>query len=198
MDINTNSFWDNIDSEMWDEIAQLVILSVMTGIDNGILLLPNKARPFVDLESIYDRVIEFARTYRFSWIRGITDATRQRVISSITQWIRSGSPLSALESALTPLFGEARARRIAVTEITRLFARGNQMAWEDTGFINKVKWNTSQDDKVCPICAPLDGTMIGIADIDALPPAHPNCRCWISPVLDEQAFEDKLDEILGL
>ena len=112
--------------------------------------------------------------------------------------IRSGSPLSALEAALAPLFGDARARRIAVTEVTRLFARGNQMAWEETGFVNMVKWNTAEDELVCPVCRPLDGTMIGIGDIDAMPPAHVNCRCYITPIVDNKAFEKVLDDILGL
>lgn len=197
-DINTRAFWDELDGEMWDEISLLVIEVVLTGITNGTILLPKKAQPFINFDNLYTAVLEYAKNYRFEWIRGITEVTRQKTIKAITDWIRSGSPLSVLEKALEPLFGEARARRIAVTEVTRLFSHGNQMAWEATGFVNKVRWNTAEDELVCPICKPLDGTFIGIADIDALPPAHVNCRCYITPVVDEKAFSDKLDEILGL
>lgn len=197
-DIDTQAFWDELESEMWDEISLLVISIVLAGISGGTISLPKKAQPFIDFDELYAKVLEFARNYRFEWIRGITEVTRRKTIKALTDWVRSGSPLSSLEQALAPLFGDARARRIAVTEVTRIFARGNQMAWEATGFVNKVKWNTAEDEKVCPICRPLDGTFIGIGDIDALPPAHVNCRCWIHPVLDDKAFEDRLDEILGL
>ena len=196
--MNTQSFWDERDNEMWDEIALLVVSIVLAGIEGGISLLPKKAQPFVNFDDLYQSVLEYAKTYRFEWIRGITEVTRQKTIKAITDWIRSGSPLSTLEKALVPLFGEMRAKRIAVTEVTRLFARGNQIAWESTGFVNSVKWMTAKDELVCPICRPLDGTIIGIGDIDAHPPGHTSCRCWIQPILDEKAFEEKLNEILGL
>ena len=195
---NTQSFWDELDGEMWDEIALLVVSIILAGIEGGVTLLPKKAQPFVDFDDLYQSVLEYAKKYRFEWIRGITEVTRQKTVKAITDWIRSGSPLSALEAALEPLFGEMRAKRIAVTEVTRLFARGNQMAWEATGFVNSVKWMTAKDELVCPICRPLDGTIIGIGDIDAHPPGHVNCRCWIQPIVDDKAFEDRLDEILGL
>ena len=197
-DINTSAFWDELDADMWDEVALLVIAVIMAGLESGITLLPSKAQPLINFDEYNAKIIEYARKYRFEWIRDITETARRQTIRIITDWLRSGSPLSVLADALTPLFGEARAKRIAVTEITRLYARGNQIAWEGTGFVGAVKWMTSKDDLVCPICAPLDGTIIGIGDIDAHPPAHVNCRCWIQPVLDESAFEKRLDEILGL
>lgn len=52
------------------------------------------------------------------------------------------------------------------------------------------KWYTNEDDRVCDICGPLgDGDWIpidegfGVEEGEAglmEPPAHPNCRCWIS------------------
>ena len=183
---------------MWDDISGLVVQIILSGIEGGVASLPDSARPFIKFDELHAKVLEFAASYRFEWIKGITDTTRRQVTKAVVSWIRSGSPLSSLETVLTPLFGEERARRIAVTEVTRLFAIGNQLAWETTGFVNKMKWMTARDELVCPICKPLDGTFIGIGDINALPPAHVNCRCWIQPVVDEQAFSDLLDDILGL
>ena len=197
-DINTNTFWNELEQEMWDEVALLVISILMSGVEGGVSALPDRAQPFIDFENLNSSVLEFARKYRFEWIKDITDVTRTKTIEAITNWMRSGSPLEVLVEALTPLFGESRAERIAITEVTRLFAKGNQMAWEATGIVNSVKWMTVRDDRVCEICEPLDGTIIGIGDIDAMPPAHVRCRCYTQPVLDDKAFEDKLDEILGL
>lgn len=197
-DINTQQFWNDLEDDMWDSVSLLVIEIILAGIEGGVASLPATSQPFINFDNLYARVLEFARSYRFEWIQGITETTRAKTIKAITDWIRSGSPLSALEKALEPLFGEARARRIAITEVTRLFARGNQIAWEETGFITQVRWNTARDELVCPVCRPLDGTLIGIGDIDAFPPAHVNCRCYVTPIVDEKSFEKKIDDILGL
>ena len=197
-DINTQAFWDSMDAGMWDDVSGLAIQIVLAGIEGGSTALPDDAQPFINFDDLYNKVLEFARKYRLDWIRNITEVTRKKTIKAIGDWIRSGSPLSTLEQVLEPLFGEMRAKRIATTEVTRLFAHGNQMAWEATGFVNSMKWMTAEDEKVCPICKPLDGTLIGIGDLDALPPAHVNCRCWVQPVVDDDAFSRKLDEILGL
>lgn len=139
----------------------------------------------------------FARDYRYKWIKGITDTTRKQTQNAIADWISSGSPLSVLEAMLETVYGEARAKRIAVTEVTRVFSLANTEAWESTGVISQEVVHTAEDDLVCDICNPLDGTHIGIGDIDAKPPFHVNCRCFTTPVVDETLFERKLDNMLG-
>jgi hypothetical protein len=77
-----------------------------------------------------------------------------------------------------------------VTEITRSYAQGNQIAGEvmkeQFPDVPVVKvWFTNNDDLVCEICGPLNGEEVGIDDswdsddgpVDN-PPAHVNCRCW--------------------
>jgi SPP1 gp7 family putative phage head morphogenesis protein len=44
------------------------------------------------------------------------------------------------------------------------------------------QWLTARDERVCPTCAGLDGTTYRMADTTR-PPAHPNCRCTLVPVL---------------
>lgn len=42
-------------------------------------------------------------------------------------------------------------------------------------------WTTARDDRVCPICGPLDGRRYEIwrETFPSGPPAHPNCRCGL-------------------
>lgn len=41
-------------------------------------------------------------------------------------------------------------------------------------------WNTAGDDRVCPICEPLDGRKFSQAQMNSLEfPAHYTCRCWV-------------------
>ena len=89
-------------------------------------------------------------------------------------------------------FGQSRAASIATTEMTRAFAEGEQMVYESAG-IRKWRWNTNRDAIVCPICAPLNGKVVVIGEpfgdnkgnpIIKPPDSHPNCRCWVSPVVE--------------
>ena len=42
-------------------------------------------------------------------------------------------------------------------------------------------WRTQQDEKVCPICSPLNGTNQRVwgDKYPSGPPSHPNCRCFL-------------------
>jgi SPP1 gp7 family putative phage head morphogenesis protein len=89
---------------------------------------------------------------------------------------------------LEPVFGNNRALRIAVTETTRIYAEAtqiyaNELVKEYPGFKVIKRWYTNVDDRVCPICAPLDGMEVAhdedFNDVEN-PPAHVNCRCWIT------------------
>ena len=60
-DIDTQAFWDELESEMWDEISLLVISIVLAGISGGTISLPKKAQPFIDFDELYAKVLEFAR-----------------------------------------------------------------------------------------------------------------------------------------
>lgn len=80
-----------------------------------------------------------------------------------------------LEASLEALFSRERASGIAITEITTITAK---VQWYIYQTLDKlVLWKTSNDDRVCTICEPLDETPI--EDELDLPPAHVRCRCRI-------------------
>jgi hypothetical protein len=90
---------------------------------------------------------------------------------------------------------DSRTRTIARTEIMDASMSGRYLGWEagvSAGYIanDSVKeWIAEPD--ACPICAALDGTLIGWNDewqfpegvsagsSNRMPPAHPNCRCAV-------------------
>jgi len=165
---------------------------------------------------------DWANRYTGELITMINDTTRRQVQQAVVQWIENGDPLSALIRELAPTFGRDRAGLIASTEVTRAYAEANLLAYRQSGVVSQVQWMTSNDERVCPICAPLGGLTFGDsrsepASIDdqnrrgvlaslaggfihpggngaaarfaggnyRIPPAHPRCRCWIVPVIDE-------------
>jgi hypothetical protein len=95
---------------------------------------------------------------------------------------------------LQPALSQERALRIAVTETTRAYSKGNQIGAEQLkqehpDVLVTVVWYTNNDDRVCELCGPLHDTEVeqgaGFYDpeppyADGFPPRHVNCRCWIS------------------
>lgn len=78
----------------------------------------------------------------------------------------------------------ARAEVIAVTETASAYSRGAILAYRDSGVVAVIEWLTAVDERVCPICAPLNGTIVALGAEFApgigFPPAHPRCRCALA------------------
>lgn len=81
-----------------------------------------------------------------------------------------------------------RAERIVRTESIEAYNQDHEKAIRDAaaddGEILK-RWDASVDRRVCPTCRALDGQVVAVdaAFSNGLqrPPAHPNCRCAITP-----------------
>lgn len=140
---------------------------------------------------------------------GINDETDKQLRATLAQGINEGDSLEQLAARVEQVYGAAagyRAERIARTEARRTSTQGEIEAWDQSGVVEGKEWFTAQDDRVCPFCAPMDGTIINdvrgqffdqgstvtgndgstlnldYEDIDG-PPLHVNCRCDLLPVL---------------
>jgi len=88
-----------------------------------------------------------------------------------------------LEALIAPAFGPVRAQMIAVTETTRAYSQASnlyQQLLAETGFETVRVWRTRHDERVCPVCGPLEGVTENAwpPNLQSGPPAHVNCRCW--------------------
>jgi SPP1 gp7 family putative phage head morphogenesis protein len=195
-EIFQQSFWDDDEGDLWDDLAEAIIDIYFDGVDGGMEALPPDVRVFADFDLVNTNALEYARKYRYDLIKGITDTTRKQTQKAVSDWIRSGAPLPALEAVLEKTFGSVRAQMIAQTESTRVFQDANAAAWQSTGLVSEMRYNTVVDDKVCPMCSPLDGLVFELGDSEHSPPRHIGCRCFTTPVLDEEAYARLLDEAL--
>ena len=144
---------------------------------------------------------ELANRRAADWARQHTDdllqllgTTTQRVVGErIDEWIRRpeskiGDLVASLKEGLET--SVTRASTIAVTEVTRAYAEGNKIAFQEAN-IAEWRWQTNNDEMVCPICGPLNRVVKPIGEIFGVfngkpftqPPAHPNCRCWVTPIV---------------
>lgn len=185
------------EGDLWDDLSSLLLDIYLSGIDGGVKALPVNIRVLTDWDRINTKALEWAKQYRYTWVSKITETTRTQTQKAVSDWIASGAPLDTLERALEPIYGSVRAQMIAQTETTRVYAQANREAWESTDVVEEVVWQAANDELVCPVCGELNGTHLGIGDADSYPPAHVNCRCYILPVVSEDAVAAKLDEALS-
>lgn len=101
---------------------------------------------------------------------------------------RSPKRVQAMTETYTRRLIRERARNIARTEMIRASSAGQQEVWRqaaDQGLIDPTtarrEWIVTPDDRLCPVCAPLDGKTVGLDEEFAPgvlhPPLHPSCRC---------------------
>ena len=182
-------FWQNERQQLLailtPRLAQAALTAMKQGAAKGLLVF--------DPTLSNEQAAGWASAYTDTILTELMDTTVTGVGNVLSEWItREGATFGELHDALTPLFGQSRAARIATTEMTRAFAEGEQMIYEREG-VKKWKWNTNRDAIVCPICAPLNGKVVVIGEpfgdnkgnpIIKPPDSHPNCRCWVSPIVE--------------
>lgn len=140
----------------------------------------------IDRTTADEKTHEWVNGYSVALVAGIVEVTRRRVLQELERWQSNGDNAQALLHNIRPLFGRDRADLIAATEITRAYAEGQRVAYRESGIVTRMEWRTSADERVCPVCAPLDGKRSELDGTFAggyFPPAHPRCRCWIVPVV---------------
>ncbi len=176
---NQLEFWDSQESVFAKEVGSLPAETTLEGAAQADAL-----GLAINLDLVNQEVLDFTSTYTNEWWSRLSGSTRTAMRAAITENIATGAPLRVLESNLAPLFGRARARVIAATETTRMYAEGNRIGYRSAG-VTRVEFQTVRDARVDPLCDALQGQNLAIDDEANFPPIHPRCRCWVAPVTTE-------------
>ena len=133
--------------------------------------------------------------------KAIAKAGYDRIGTALADAIASGSSPTQAAKLITEKIGDpARALTIAITEQNRAMSVAARNFYQEAG-VEKVEWNAVQP---CDICAPNDGQVVNLGQAfdsgDTEPPAHPNCRCALLPVIegmidDPTLGQDYLDSV---
>jgi hypothetical protein len=153
----------------------------------------------VAIDLVHQRAAEWATLHAGNMITGITNTMQDGVQRMVEAAIEDEATVAQLREALytNPLFHGPRAEMIARTELAIANVAGNLIAWEDSGVVEGVRWATGAD--CCPKCDEMDGEEVPLGSLfdydgDQIegPPAHPNCRCAVIPILvdDPQAADE--------
>lgn len=125
----------------------------------------------------------WAREYTYELVTGLVDTTRDLLQDTISAFVETPDMTHKdLADLLRPAFGSPRAEMISVTETTRAYSAATntyQQQLAEEGLAMTRVWKTAADDRVCPICAPLDEMPEPDwpESLASGPPAHVRCRC---------------------
>ena len=91
---------------------------------------------------------------------------------------------------------QTRMTLIARTETIRAHNQG-QIKFYHTVGVEKAIWQTAEDERTCPECAPLDGKVYPLDKLPSLP-LHPDGRCYTIPeVPDDIKTPQQIEELTG-
>ena len=155
---------------------------------NALLLRPRGAfKKFLDAAGIVSKAI--------------AKAGYDKIGNSIADSIAAGdSPAKAAKALADKISDPARALTIAITELNRATSAGSLDTYE-AAEVEEVQWAALEP---CDICEQNDGQVVKLGQPfdsgDYQPPAHPNCRCALLPVIigfvdDPSLGQDYLDSL---
>jgi hypothetical protein len=180
--------FDNLDEAFWESATGQMITDLRPMIEamatDASQTMIESTGVGVDWALVAQDASQWATRYTFDLVRGVTETTREALRRKIAAFVETpGMTREQLEESLRPLFGDARASMIAVTETTRAYAEGERETArraQEQGFRLEPKWHTANDELVCNICGPNEGKLQTEGWTVDWPPAHVNCRCWVT------------------
>jgi SPP1 gp7 family putative phage head morphogenesis protein len=126
-----------------------------------------------------------ART--FTELKGVTSQVATQLNRELADGLTQGQnprKIAARMAKKIDSLGKRRAETIARTEIIRAHAEGQLDTYDrlqKPTIKVMAEWSTAGDDRVCPLCLPLDGVVMKVKEARGTIPRHPNCRCSFMP-----------------
>lgn len=120
-------------------------------------------------------------TQAFATLNRLVDVDlRGRIIGAVEFHLASGDSWRQLRSTLQSSveLTKSRAQTVARTEMAAAMVEGTKLRYEAEG-IQQVQWQAVGSSRTCGYCAPRHGKVYRLGEVVA--PAHPNCRCTVTP-----------------
>lgn len=157
----------------------------------------NSYPPFVGASQAQ---IKAAASTASAYIRGEIESFRDNITRIVTDGVARGKGPRSLESDIRKaLLGAKdpnglnnklglyqRAELIARSELANAYVGAQKATIARNGY-SYGRWIATQDERTCPVCASRHGNVYLLGEVVA--PAHPRCRCSISPVATEAVEE---------
>jgi SPP1 gp7 family putative phage head morphogenesis protein len=158
-------------------------------------------------------VKKWVETYYPRFSENLETVNVFKLREALIEGLKAGEGIPELMNRVNDLFDQwdmRRAELIARTETLRASNRGSLEGYRQSGVVEKLVWITFFDERTCPWCEDMDGTVVGIddgffdqgdeytiadkegedhtmtLDYEAVesPPLHPDCRCTLAPYFE--------------
>jgi len=139
-------------------------------------------------------------------ITGLNTTTYNRLGRILAESIGEGRTGRSTAKEILAQMGDviddpARALTIAVTETRRAVSTASMQAYAAAG-VEQVSWLVAEGEGLCDACrGNSEVSPIPFGDLfpseDTEPPAHPNCRCAIKPVVAETISQDEFERLFA-
>jgi len=142
---------------------------------------------FAQPERLSKLKLLYTRSYED--LKGITSAMSQKISRTIADGLGKGLNPRVIARALSKdVTGITRQRALTMarTEVIYAHAEGQLDSFEEMGVEDLTvmsEWGTAGDDRVCPKCSAMEGTVFTIDEARGLIPAHANCVLGYTRVL---------------
>jgi HK97 family phage portal protein len=195
-----------------DEIASNAAPFIRGLLTNGLVDAMEKVKPDAIVNASSPNVLR-ALDDRAGQIRSVATTVQREVRDDIAESIGMGESRSqTIKRVRTQFDARFKADRVVRTETIWAHNEGTVLAWEQSGVVSSVKWDTVPDDRRCPYCARMHGKTKSLGGTwfdkgESLtvnsfesgnpitlsfgyesikhPPLHPNCRCQLIPIISD-------------
>jgi len=132
------------------------------------------------------RAIDSLTQVNLTYLKDITSSQNSAIVTSIREGMLAGEGIPDMVARITKTaqIPKTRAVKIARTEVIRACDSGCRTRYDQYG-VERVKWVSAHDARVCAICAALDGQEFALKDAPSIP-VHPYCRCTLIPVIPKR------------
>jgi SPP1 gp7 family putative phage head morphogenesis protein len=183
---------DDASREFARLLARYMTSAAIIGTEYGQALLTTDVLPgqgFLS-EKVTEFIASYTGTFADQWVQDQADA----ISSAVLAGMQAGDSMDGIATRIGDVFdgemGDAKALTIARTETIRASNEGALDRYAEAGVTEK-EWS-ADGEGTCEVCDGLDGQQISLEDDFVTddgavsgPPAHPNCRCSVLPVLKE-------------
>lgn len=181
-DVPESDFWQDENETLSGMLVASLAAWAAYGISQAVIAL-REVGLGVDAD-VNARASRWASRYSLRLARGLNRTTRALARAKLSNFLRDNRPIDELVDELAEIIGPRwRAELIGQTEVTKAVSEAKLEIAKEDDAIKTLIWVTARDERVCPICGPLEGEKIkkGKTFSGGLnsPPAHPRCRCTI-------------------
>lgn len=149
--------------------------------------------PYIPSEAMSRRVHQNVEKFTKSMV----DTDQEYLGNIITSGIENGDSVQQISKQIKDDFGSGgyssmQATRVTRTEVLRSANQSSVDAFKQSGIVEGKQWVTAGADDECADyegeVETLDGSFYDTSEFaDGDPPLHPNCRCIVVPVLNDDS-----------